>query len=178
MRDLIDDHCRRGGRAVVLERTDRGDMIVLRHGRRSMQLSWTHLLPATFGGRALINVPNAMAAAGAAFAAGAHLHDIRHGLRTFTTSFYLSPGRLNQINVNGGDVIVDYCHNAPGMRMLGDFVEPSRTQPRPPDLAQLRASASSRPPATAATRTCASWARSPPSTSTCSCSARTSAPRP
>ena len=45
VRDFIDDHCRRGGRAVVLDRTERGDMIVIRHGRRSMQLAWTHLLP-------------------------------------------------------------------------------------------------------------------------------------
>ena len=64
-----------------------------------------------------------MAAAGAAFAAGAGLHEIRQGLRTFATSYYLSPGRMNQVNVNNIDVFVDYCHNAPGMRVLGDFVE-------------------------------------------------------
>jgi cyanophycin synthetase len=121
--EMVDEHCRRGGRAVVLEHGDLGEMIVLRHGRRAMQLAWTHLLPSTFGGRAKMNVQNALAAAGAAFAAGAHLHDIRQGLRTFTTSYYLSPGRLNQIEVAGATVIVDYCHNAPGMRMLGDFVE-------------------------------------------------------
>lgn len=123
VREFIDEHCRRGGRAVVLERTERGDMIVIRHGRRSMQLAWTHLLPATFGGTALFNVANAMAAAGAAFATGAGLHEIRQGLRTFTTSYYLSPGRMNQINVHNVDVIVDYCHNAAGMEKLGEFVD-------------------------------------------------------
>ena len=86
VRDFIDNHCRGGGRAVVLDRTDRGDMIVIRHGRRSMQLAWTHLLPSTFGGTALFNVANAMAAAGAALrqrgrpardpAGPAHLHDV------------------------------------------------------------------------------------------------------
>jgi cyanophycin synthetase len=123
VRDFIEDHCRRGGRAVVLEKTDRGDMIVIRHGRRSMQLAWTHLLPATFGGTARFNVANAMAAAGAAFAAGAGLHEIRQGLRTFTTSYYLSPGRMNLVNVHNVDVFVDYCHNAPAMRVLGEFVD-------------------------------------------------------
>jgi len=88
-----------------------------------MQLAWTHLLPATFGGRARMNVQNALAAAAAAFAAGAPLHDIRQGLRTFSTNYYLSPGRLNEVDVDGVQVIVDYCHNAPGMRMLGDFVD-------------------------------------------------------
>ena len=81
------------------------------------------LLPATFGGRARMNVQNALAAAAAAFGAGAPLHDIRQGLRTFSTNYYLSPGRLNEVEVNGVNVIVDYCHNAPGMRMLGDFVD-------------------------------------------------------
>ncbi|WP_230209287.1 cyanophycin synthetase [Nostocoides sp. HKS02] len=123
VRELIDAHCRRGGRAVVLEPTERGDMIVIKHGRRSMQLAWTHLLPSTFGGTAKFNVANAMAAAGAAFAAGAGLHEIRQGLRTFTTSYYLSPGRMNFVNVNNVDVFVDYCHNAPGMRVLGEFVD-------------------------------------------------------
>jgi cyanophycin synthetase len=133
----VDDHCRRGGRAVVLERGELGDMIVIRHGRRSMQLAWTHLLPATFGGKAVMNVQNALAAAGAAFAAGAPLHDIRQGLRTFTTSYYLAPGRLNVTEVDGVTVLVDYCHNAAGMRMLGDFVE-KLTEPAAGSLERTR----------------------------------------
>ncbi len=123
VRDMIDQHCRRGGKALVLNPSERGEMIVVKHGRREMQLAWTHLLPSTFGGRARMNVQNALAAAAAAFASGAPLHDIRQGLRTFSTSYYLSPGRLNEVDVDGVSVIVDYCHNAPGMRMLGDFVD-------------------------------------------------------
>ncbi|MGI8948914.1 MAG: cyanophycin synthetase [Ornithinimicrobium sp.] len=122
-RALIEVRLRRGGRAVVLEPSDRGEMIVIRHGRRSMQLAWTHLLPSTFGGAARFNVANAMAAAGAAFAVDAPLHDIRQGLRTFTTSYYLSPGRLNMLDVKGVSVVVDYCHNPAGMRALGEFVD-------------------------------------------------------
>ena len=123
IRESVDDHCRRGGRAVVLERSELGDMIVVKEGRRAMQLAWTHLLPSTFGGRAMMNVQNAMAAAAAAFAAGASLHDIRQGLRSFSTNYYLSPGRLNEVAVEGRTVVVDYAHNAPGLRMLGDFVD-------------------------------------------------------
>ncbi len=122
-REMIEAHCRRGGKALVLNPSDRGEMIVVKHGRREMQLAWTHLLPATFGGRARMNVQNSLAAAAAAFAANAPLHDIRQGMRTFSTNYYLSPGRLNEVEVNGINVIVDYCHNAPGMRMLGDFVD-------------------------------------------------------
>ena len=107
----------------MLEPSERGEMIVLRQGRRSMPLAWTHLLPSTFGGAARMNVANALAATGAAFALDAPLHDIRQGLRTFSTSYYQSPGRLNRIDVSNVEVFVDYCHNPPGMRMLGDFVE-------------------------------------------------------
>ena len=62
------------------------------HGPRKMPVLYTHLIPATFGGRARMNVANALAAAAAAWASGAHLHDIRQGLRTFTTSFFQAPG--------------------------------------------------------------------------------------
>ena len=127
-RQFIDTRLRRGGRAVVLEPTDRGEMIVIQHGRRSMQLAWTHLLPATFGGAARFNIANAMAAAGAAFAVDVPLHDIRQGLRTFATNYYLSPGRLNMLDVKGVSVIVDYCHNPAGMRAIGEFVDNYATQ--------------------------------------------------
>jgi cyanophycin synthetase len=120
---MISDHCRRGGKAVILEPSELGDLIVLVHGRRRMPLAHTHLLPVTFGGKAKFNVQNAMAAAGAAYCAGAHLHDIRAGLRSFTPSYYQAPGRMNLTEVEGVKVIVDYCHNAPAMAALGDFVD-------------------------------------------------------
>ena len=120
---MISDHCRRGGKAIILEKGELGDQIVLVHGRRRMPLAYTHLLPVTFGGKAMFNVQNAMAAAAAAYCAGAHLHDIRAGLRSFTSSFYQAPGRMNLTEVRGVKVIVDYCHNAPAMIALGDFVD-------------------------------------------------------
>jgi cyanophycin synthetase len=113
----------RGRRAVTLEPGRNGEMIVLRQGRKSMPLVWTHLLPATFEGRARMNVQNALAATAAAWAAGAHLHDIRQGLRTFTTSYFMAPGRLNMFELDGYRVIVDYAHNPPAVRSLGEFVE-------------------------------------------------------
>src|SRR5919106_494407 len=121
--EAIKRQASRGRRAVTLEPGRNGEMIVLRHGRKSMPLVWTHLLPATFEGRARMNVQNALAATGAAWAAGAHLHDIRQGLRTFTTSYFMAPGRLNMFELDGYRVIVDYAHNPPAVRSLGEFVE-------------------------------------------------------
>ena len=118
----MDGHCGRGGAAFVLRHTPEGDQIVLRHGPRTMPVLYTHLIPATFGGKARMNVANALGAAAAGWASGAHLHDIRQGLRTFTTSFFQAPGRLNLVEVAGTRVVIDYCHNVDGMRALSDFV--------------------------------------------------------
>jgi cyanophycin synthetase len=134
--DRLKFQASRGRRAVTLEQGRNGEMIVLRQGRKSMSLVWTHLIPATFEGRARMNVQNALAATAACWAAGAHLHDIRQGLRTFTTSYYMAPGRLNMFELDGYRVVVDYAHNPPAVRALGEFVdrmtEPSAGGARPP----------------------------------------------
>jgi cyanophycin synthetase len=128
--DRVDGHAARGNAAFVLQPGPEGELIVLRHGPRTMPVLYTHLIPATFGGRARMNVANGLAAAAAAWAAGAHLHDIRQGLRTFSTSFFQAPGRLNLLDVGGIRVVIDYCHNVDGMRQLADFVERMMTEPQ------------------------------------------------
>ncbi len=128
--DRVDGHASRGNAAFCLEDTPQGELIVLRHGPRKMPVLYTHLVPATFGGRARMNVANALAAAAAAWALGAHLHDIRQGLRTFTTSFFQAPGRLNLVEVAGTRVVIDYCHNVDGMRQLADFVNRMMVEPQ------------------------------------------------
>ncbi len=127
--DRIDGHTARGNAAFCLEDTPEGELMVLKHGPRKMPVLYTHLMPGTFGGRARMNVANSLAAAAAAWAAGAHLHDIRQGLRTFTTSFFQAPGRLNLIEVGGARVVIDYCHNVDGMRQLADFVNRMMAEP-------------------------------------------------
>jgi cyanophycin synthetase len=121
--DFVGRWVRRGRKAVVLEHGPLGELMVLKEGRRSSPIAYVHTLPATFEGRARMMVQNAMAAAAAAHAAGAHLHDIRQGLRSFTTSIYQAPGRLNVFEMDGIKVILDYAHNAAGLETLGDFVD-------------------------------------------------------
>src|SRR5207237_7289366 len=128
---LFERWVRGGGKAVGLQRGTLGELMVSREGRRTMPIGWVHLLPATFEGRARMMVQNALAAAAAAHAAGAHLHDIRQGLRTFSTSFFQAPGRLNLFELNGVKVVIDYAHNAHGLETVGDFVE-RMTAAQPP----------------------------------------------
>ena len=129
--DLVDRWVRRGGKAVGLQKGTLGEMMVIREGRRVMPIGWVHQLPATFEGRARMMVANALAAAAAAHAAGAHLHDIRAGLRSFTTSIYQAPGRLNLFDLDGVKVLIDYAHNAHGLETVGDFVERMTTSAPP-----------------------------------------------
>ena len=121
--ELVERWVRRGRKAVSLQSSSRGEMMVIREGRRTMPIGWVHQLPATFEGRARMMVANALAAAAAAHAAGAHLHDIRQGLRSFSTSIYQAPGRLNLFDLHGVKVLIDYAHNAAGLGTVGDFVE-------------------------------------------------------
>jgi cyanophycin synthetase len=121
--DLVERWVRRGRKAMVLDRDERGERIVIREGRRTMPIAYTHLLPATYEGRARMMVQNSMAAAAAAHAAGAHLHDIRQGLRTFSASIFQAPGRLNLFDLNGVKVLIDYAHNPHGLEAVGEFVE-------------------------------------------------------
>ena len=109
---LVREHIRAGGRAVVLEAGINGQMITLYDQGAHIPLLWTHLVPATLEGRAHHNVQNAMFAAGMAFSMGIRLEDVRHGLRTFDTSFFQAPGRMNVFDEHPFKVILDYGHNA------------------------------------------------------------------
>ena len=108
---LVREHTMGGGRAVVLEQGMNGDMITIYDNGTHIPLLWTHLIPATLEGKAIHNVQNAMFAAGMAYSMGKSLEDIRHGLRTFSTNFFQSPGRMNIFDEYPFKVILDYAHN-------------------------------------------------------------------
>src|SRR5262245_66322566 len=80
--DLVERWIRRGGKAVALEKGPRGEMMVIKEGRRTMPIAWVHTLPATFEGRARMMVQNEMADAADARVEGAELQDTRQGLRS------------------------------------------------------------------------------------------------
>lgn len=115
---LVREHIRAGARAIALEKGVNGEMITLYDKGAHIPLLWTHLIPATLEGKARHNVQNAMFAAAMAFAMGVRLEDIRHGLRTFDTSFFQAPGRLNVYDQHPFRVLFDYGHNAHAVNEL------------------------------------------------------------
>jgi cyanophycin synthetase len=120
---LVREHIRAGGRACALEDGVNGQMITLYDKGSHIPLLWTHLIPATMEGRALHNVQNAMFAAAMAFSLGIKLDAIRQGLRTFDTTFFQAPGRMNVFNEHPFKVLFDYGHNAHAVSVMADLAQ-------------------------------------------------------
>src|SRR5262249_18886694 len=120
--DLVRQHIRSGGLAAVLEEGINGHMITLFDKGAHLPLLWTHLIPATLEGRAMHNVQNAMFAAAMAYSMGVKLEDVRHGLRTFDTTFFQAPGRMNIFDEHPFKVVLDYGHNPAAVGAMVDLV--------------------------------------------------------
>jgi cyanophycin synthetase len=120
---LVREHIRAGGRACALEDGVNGQMITLYDKGSHIPLLWTHLIPATLEGRAMHNVQNAMFAAAMAFSLGIKLDAIRQGLRTFDTTFFQAPGRMNVFNEHPFKVLFDYGHNAHAVSVMADLAQ-------------------------------------------------------
>ncbi len=120
---IVREHIRAGGRACALEHGVNGQMITLYDKGRHIPLMWTHLIPATMEGRAMHNVQNAMFAAALAFSLDIKLDAIRQGLRTFDTTFFQAPGRMNVYDEHPFKVIFDYAHNAHAVGVMADLAQ-------------------------------------------------------
>src|ERR1700756_4184122 len=120
---LVREHIRAGGRACALEAGVNGQMITLYDRNGHIPLLWTHLIPATLEGRATHNVQNAMFAAAMAFSLGIKLDAIRQGLRTFDSTFFQAPGRMNVFNEHPFKVLFDYGHNAHAVSVMADLAQ-------------------------------------------------------
>ncbi len=118
---LVREHIRSGGKAAVLEKGINGDMITFYDNGAHIPLLWTHLIPATMEGKAMHNVQNAMFAGAMAYAFNLSLEQIRQGLRTFSTSFYQAPGRMNVFDEHPFKVILDYAHNPAAIQVITDL---------------------------------------------------------
>lgn len=125
---LVKEHIRAGGRAAVLEEGAGGHMITIYDKDAHIPLLWTHLIPATLDGKAIHNVQNAMFAAAMAYSMNVQLEDIRHGLRTFDTTFFQVPGRMNIYDGHPFKVILDYGHNGAAVEAMCQLVE--RLEPK------------------------------------------------
>jgi cyanophycin synthetase len=120
---LVKEHIKVGGKAIVLESGMNGDMLTIYDNGLHMPVLWSHLIPAALEGKALFNVQNAMFAAAMAYSFGVDLDNIRHGLRTFDTSYFQAPGRMNVYEEHPFKVILDYAHNPAAISAMTNLVD-------------------------------------------------------
>ncbi len=120
--ELVREHIRAGGAACVLEEGINGEMITIYDKGSHMPLLWTHLIPATLEGKAMFNVQNAMFAALMAWVMDVKIDNIRVGLRTFDTTYFQAPGRLNVYDELPFKVILDYGHNPAAVGAMAEMV--------------------------------------------------------
>jgi cyanophycin synthetase len=123
---FLKDHVADGGRAINRQRMTDGSDIVIHEDSEAIYFMKTHEIPATFDGWAEFNVANALAAIAMAHCHRMPLNTIRSAMRTFTTSFEQSPGRLNVHDGHGFRAILDYAHNPDGLTELGKLISRMR----------------------------------------------------
>ncbi len=119
-------HISEGGLAAVQETSEGEAWIVLHQAGQRTPAIRTADIPATLQGQAAFNVQNALAATLACVAHGVPSGEVAQALQSFTSSFEEAPGRLNVYDGHAFRVILDYAHNAAGLRALGDLIQKLR----------------------------------------------------
>ena len=105
---------RKGGITAVYE----NGYVTLCKGEWKMRLLKVHEIPITYGGKAEFMIQNILPAIIAGHIQGASNEDIKAGLSTFIPSPNQTPGRLNFFEFKKFNVLLDFAHNAAGMRAL------------------------------------------------------------
>lgn len=104
-------HVSGGGRACVL----RNGYILCIGPDKPIKVMPIKAIPATYGGAAMFNVHNALAAVAACTALGIDPETIADALAQFRADTAVNPGRLNIIESGGFTIVLDYGHNVPAV---------------------------------------------------------------
>jgi cyanophycin synthetase len=115
----IEQHCAEGGVAAYPE----NGYLILRVGNHVVPIEEITHVPITFGGKALFNIANVLAACLAAYTNNIKLSTIRRALQTFVPSDETTPGRINLFPFGDFTIMVDYAHNPHGVRALGQLIK-------------------------------------------------------
>jgi cyanophycin synthetase len=108
-----------GGLSAVYE----NGYITICRGEWKMRVIKAVNVPLTFGGRAAFMIQNVLPAALTAYVRGIPLEDIRVALESFIPSPAQTPGRLNMFEFKNFSVLLDYAHNAAGLKALNNMLQ-------------------------------------------------------
>ncbi len=111
-------HAQDGGMAAVYE----NGYITICKGEWKMRVIKAINVPLTLGGKAVFMIQNVLPAALTAYLRGVPLEDLRVALESFIPSPAQTPGRLNMFEFMNFKVLLDYAHNAAGLRALQNML--------------------------------------------------------
>ncbi|WP_435412863.1 cyanophycin synthetase [Psychroserpens mesophilus] len=97
--------------------------VTICRGEWKMRIMRAEQIPLTYGGKAKFMIQNVLAGILAAHVQGISIEDMKAGLETFIPSASQTPGRLNLFKFENFTILLDYAHNAAGMRALQKFTD-------------------------------------------------------
>lgn len=97
--------------------------VTICRGEWKMRIMRAENIPLTYGGKAKFMIQNVLAGILAAHVQGISIEDMKAGLETFIPSASQTPGRLNLFKFENFTILLDYAHNAAGMRALQKFTD-------------------------------------------------------
>ncbi|NNE26212.1 MAG: cyanophycin synthetase, partial [Saprospiraceae bacterium] len=97
--------------------------ITVCRGNWKMRIIKAVNVPLTYGGKARFMIQNVLPAVLTGYIRGFDLRDIKMALESFIPSPSQTPGRLNLFKFKDFQVLLDYAHNAAGMKALAHFIE-------------------------------------------------------
>ncbi len=110
---------KRGGLSAIYE----NGYITICRGEWKMRVVKAVNVPLTFGGKATFMIQNVLPAVLMGYIKGFTLEDMKVSLETFIPSASQTPGRMNLFKFQDFQILVDYAHNAAGMRALKQFTD-------------------------------------------------------
>ena len=116
---ILKKHLEQGQKAVYVK----NGWLTLAAEQKETPLLEIKDLPASYGGKALYNVQNALAAIGALAALEISVDYIIQGLASFNCNDEQNPGRSNLIEIGEVKVLVDYGHNPAGYRAVAQLIK-------------------------------------------------------
>lgn len=122
----IQKKAKKGGLSAIYE----NGYITICKGEWKLRVTKAMNIPLTMGGRATFMIQNILPAVIAAFVNGIKIEDIKVGLESFIPSPSQTPGRLNLFEFKDFTLLLDYAHNAAGLKALHQLVDRMEGTPK------------------------------------------------
>lgn len=118
--DNLKEHFENNGLAIF---TDGEQNIYIKNTEDKIYVCNAADIPITRKGKAGFMVENLLAVILASYLSGFLLRTVITSLKTFIPSGETTPGRINELKINGVNVIIDYAHNPHGLKALASYLK-------------------------------------------------------